>query len=249
MLGGVLTAVLVAVTVASLLAAGHFNQLRRNEAQAARKERDARHEAELSRQVAEETADEAGHRSDGERWQRYRANIAAAGSALQLQSSGAARRALEATPAEYRDWEWLHFSSRLDDARLVLPGGGGIAQVGNVAFRPDSKQVAAGHNDAVRVWDAATGREVAVLPGQGADLRELSFSPDGRCLLVFSWDGTLRSWAPATNDRQVLLRIPYEHIIGNALSPDGRLLVGMKDHAGQLWDVSLGRSAPTCPAV
>src|SRR4029077_7515054 len=52
-LGGVLTAVLVLATVASLLAAGHFNRLRWNEAQAAQSERDARHEAELSRRRAD----------------------------------------------------------------------------------------------------------------------------------------------------------------------------------------------------
>jgi len=52
-LGGVLTAVLVGATVASLLAAGHFNRLRLHEAAAANGERAARHEAELSRGAAE----------------------------------------------------------------------------------------------------------------------------------------------------------------------------------------------------
>jgi serine/threonine protein kinase len=42
-LGGVLTAVLVLVTVASLLTAGYFNRLRLNEAQSAQNERDALH--------------------------------------------------------------------------------------------------------------------------------------------------------------------------------------------------------------
>jgi hypothetical protein len=50
-LGGVLAAVLVLVTAASLLAAGHFNRLRLNEALAARSERDARQEAELAREA------------------------------------------------------------------------------------------------------------------------------------------------------------------------------------------------------
>src|SRR5262249_31807418 len=183
----VLAVVLVLVTVASLLAAGYFSRLRWSEAQAAQSERDARHEA-------EEAGKEARRRGDAERWGRYRSNLAAAGSALELQSSGAARRALEAAPAEYRDWEWLHFTSRLDDARLVLSGGALDPNSKTAAFRPDGKQIATGQADGtVRVWDAATGREVGFLPGQGQAIRELAFSLDGRRLLVFSVDGTLQS--------------------------------------------------------
>src|SRR5262249_19075239 len=52
-LGGVLTAVLVLATVASLLAAGYFNRLRLNEAQAAQNERDARQAESLQRHRAE----------------------------------------------------------------------------------------------------------------------------------------------------------------------------------------------------
>ena len=52
-LGGVLTAVLVVATVASLLAAGHFNRLRLHEAEAANGERAARRDAELLRSAAE----------------------------------------------------------------------------------------------------------------------------------------------------------------------------------------------------
>src|SRR6516164_11816560 len=62
---GLLAAVLVLVTVASLLAADYFNRLRLSEAQAAQNERDARHEA-------DKATDEARRRSDAERWQRYR---------------------------------------------------------------------------------------------------------------------------------------------------------------------------------
>jgi hypothetical protein len=112
-LGAVLTAVLLLATAASLLAAGYFNQLRLNEAQAAQKERDARKEA-------DQAAEEARRRGDAERWERYRSNIAAAG-ALQLQNSGNARSALEAAPPEHRNWEWQYLHSQLDGASLVLP--------------------------------------------------------------------------------------------------------------------------------
>src|SRR5262249_28867980 len=58
-LSGVLAAVLVLVAVASLLAAGHFNRLRQNEAQAAQNERDARQAEASQRQIAEEKTEEA----------------------------------------------------------------------------------------------------------------------------------------------------------------------------------------------
>ena len=87
-LGGVLTAVLVLATVASLLAAGYFKET-------AQSERDARHEAEEARDLAR-------RRGDAERWERYRSNIAAASAALQLQNSGscphAPRRCAGGTP-------------------------------------------------------------------------------------------------------------------------------------------------------
>jgi tetratricopeptide (TPR) repeat protein len=57
-LGGALAAVLVLVTAASLLAARYFNRLRLDEARAARSERQAWREAELSRQEAEKSAEE-----------------------------------------------------------------------------------------------------------------------------------------------------------------------------------------------
>jgi WD40 repeat protein len=238
----VLVAVLVLVTVTSLLAAGYFNRLRLSEAEAARGERDARHEA-------EQLADEARRRGDAERWQHYRANMAAAGSALQLQSSGAARRVLGTAPAEHRDWEWLHFTSRLDEARLVLPCAAGMdLNTRRVAFRPDGKQVATGQADGtVRVWDVTTGGEVAALPGQRRDIHELAFSPDGRHLLAFSMDGTLQSWTLATHDSRVLVRIPYQWAMGDVLSPDQRLLFCMSDQSGQLWDVATGRKRADLP--
>jgi WD40 repeat protein/serine/threonine protein kinase len=214
-LGAVLTAVLVLVTAASLVAAGYFNRLRLNEAEA---------------------ADEARRQGEAERWQRYRSNLAAAGSAWQLESSDAARRSLEAAPVEYRDWEWQHFQSRLDEARLVLHVGGPTE---NVVFSPDGKQVAAGTRDngAIRAWDAASGREIGVLQMQGPGVRQFAFSPGSQRLLVFQRDGTLQSWSPETRDQQVVLRVPYGDIQGDTISLDQRLLVNLKEHVLELWEI------------
>jgi serine/threonine protein kinase len=58
-LSGALAAVLVLVAVSSLLAAGYFNRLRENEAQAAQNEREARQAEALQRQIAEDKTKEA----------------------------------------------------------------------------------------------------------------------------------------------------------------------------------------------
>jgi Protein kinase domain len=66
-LGGVLTFVLVAATVASLLAVRHLNRLRLHEARTAQSERAARRDAELSRGAAEsarQAADESRGRAE-----------------------------------------------------------------------------------------------------------------------------------------------------------------------------------------
>src|SRR5262249_26322094 len=149
-------------------------------------------------------ADEAVRRGHAERWQRYRANLAAAAVALQVPNTGAARRALAAAPEEYRGWEWRHFDNRVGDARALLrmagvPGAAGNRPGGTLrealAFSPDGKRIAAGSLElgTVGVWDTATGRDAGVLRGQGAYLQDLAFGPDER-LLVFTGDGTLRSW-------------------------------------------------------
>ena len=155
-LGAALAALLVMATVASLFAAGHFNQLRLSEARAAASERLARHEAEVAAQEAdtaarkakaaaheaEVAAQEARRRGDAERWERYRSSIAAAAMASHEQNSGPARVALDAAPPEHRNWEWQHFRSQLDESgRLVIPVPGGAGRVpGPLALGPPDRR-------------------------------------------------------------------------------------------------------------
>ena len=226
---GVIALLLIGVAIASSLAALRFERL----------------------------ADEADRRGAAERRQRYRANMAAAATALQASNAGAARRALAAAPEEYRGWEWLHFNSQLlDDARAVLrmPGvpdaaafrPGGTTRPA-LAFSPDGKRIAAGALEpGTVVWDTATGREAGMLPGQGHDVRDMAFVPDGH-LLAWSAGGALLSWDLSRNDRTIRCRIPEETLAGLLLSPDGRLLLGVKDQHLQLWDVPAGRKRADLP--
>jgi WD40 repeat protein len=59
------------------------------------------------------------------------------------------------------------------------PGGGGCS----LAFSPDDKLLAVGCTEAtVKVWDVATGKEIATLEGPGGAVNVVAFSPDGKTL-------------------------------------------------------------------
>ncbi|MDP2313563.1 MAG: serine/threonine-protein kinase [Pseudomonadota bacterium] len=83
--------------------------------------------------------------------------------------------------------------------RLGVPG----ASLLDVALSPDGGRVAAaGLDGVVRVWDAATGRLLGVLPGHTERVVALEFLPDGD-LVTASWDKTARVWALAALARPV----------------------------------------------
>jgi WD40 repeat protein len=159
--------------------------------------------------------------AEAERWQRYLAEIAAASNALQLHNIGPTRRALEAAPAGYHNWEWHHLHGQLDSARAVLRGHDG--PVWALTFSPGGKQLASIADDqTVRVWDTATGKEVVILRAPVKDFDGVRFSPDGSQLVTGG--GMVRLWDAATGDLRWEVAVGKGSAPYAIWSPDGRLL-------------------------
>jgi WD40 repeat protein/serine/threonine protein kinase/predicted negative regulator of RcsB-dependent stress response len=109
-----------------------------------------------------------------------------------------------------------------------------------VQFSPDGKLFAAGSRNTVRLWDAATWQQVALLGGHTAGVSCLAFTPDGQTLATGDWDGTLRLWDVARKRQVAGRRVHTAILTCMAFSPDGRRLVTSGgDSIVRLWDVGI----------
>jgi WD40 repeat protein len=96
----------------------------------------------------------------------------------------------------------------------------------------------------VKVWDAASGKEVAELKGVAAALLYVEFSPDGKYLAGGEKDGRVRLWDAATGEVKAELKGPAKELIAVGFSADGKTLaVGDAFEPGEirLWDWAAGK--------
>jgi WD40 repeat protein len=96
----------------------------------------------------------------------------------------------------------------------------------------------------VKVWDAASGKEIAELKGVVAALLYAEFSPDGKYLAGGEKDGRVRVWDAATGEVKAELKGPAKEVIAVGFSADGKALAsGDAFEPGEirLWDWAAGK--------
>ncbi|MGH9767353.1 MAG: caspase family protein [Blastocatellia bacterium] len=100
--------------------------------------------------------------------------------------------------------------------------------------------------NSIRLWDAATGRELRTMAGHAANVRATAFSPDSRLLASAGDDAIIKLWETATGREIMTLNGHSLSVKALAFSSDGKLLVsGSDDGSARLWDVSRGEALAT----
>jgi WD40 repeat protein len=138
-------------------------------------------------------------------------------------------------------------------AKEVGTAGTDLGFASPPAFSADGKLLAAGNEDGtIRIWDAATRREMRRLKGHAGMFGNkegmvefVGFAADAKVLVSFGYqDRVFRIW-DSTDGKEIrhfnsTLTAPGE---ANALTPDGKLFVqgGRASPSLTLWDVTAGK--------
>jgi WD40 repeat protein len=155
-----------------------------------------------------------------------------------------------------RDGRWLAAAGALAPLTLIRPSSGEVVKTlsdqshrfRTLAFSPDGRILAAGHDRGITLWDAESARALGTV--ESAPSRTLQFSRDGSRLAgldVLNNDVMLLDVSRSPPRRITLDKFPLKALAA-AFSRDGRLFAaGGQSLAATLWDASSGRKVAAFP--
>ncbi len=119
---------------------------------------------------------------------------------------------------------------------------GNTEGVSIAAFGPDSQRIVTVCLEKLaRIWDAASGQQIALLEGHTDNVRSASFSPDGNRIVTASGDKTARVWDVSTGRLISTLRGHTAYLYSASFSRDGQLIATTaKDSEARIWDAATG---------
>lgn len=115
-------------------------------------------------------------------------------------------------------------------------------QVRDIDYSPDGQWlVTASEDHTARIWRAATGKSMAVLP-HDAEVIWATFSPGGRWIVTGTADRVIRVWDAASRKKVSEIDVRPKELVSFALSPDGNFLVtvSFEEHTTEVFETRTG---------
>lgn len=106
------------------------------------------------------------------------------------------------------------------DGQRIVTGAGGTLN-----GTPTTLVINPHDDNALRVWDATTGKLVRQMNGHTHAAYTIDFSPDGRLIASGGWDGTIRLWDADSGQELNRVEGGQGNVMRVLFSPDGKLLV------------------------
>jgi WD40 repeat protein len=116
----------------------------------------------------------------------------------------------------------------------------------SVAISPDGKTIASNSDRIIKLWDLATGEEIASLSGHSQRVNVVTFTPDGQTLVSGSDDSTIKVWNLATGKPIHTLVGHSDSVHALVISPDSQTIAdGSDDNTIKVWNLATGRPLRT----
>ncbi|KAH8824122.1 WD40-repeat-containing domain protein [Flagelloscypha sp. PMI_526] len=133
-------------------------------------------------------------------------------------------------------------SRRIDNMKSCIAMWDVGSSVLSVAVSLNGRYIISGSWDnAIRLWDAETGRHLRTLDGHDDSVRSLAFSFDCAHVVSGSNDNTVRIWDADSWEQFRLLDGHEDAVRSVAFFPDGKhILSGSADKTVRIWDIDSG---------
>lgn len=109
-----------------------------------------------------------------------------------------------------------------------------------VAFNPNGEIIltGGGKNNALRLWNAATGKLLQELEGHTAKITSITYDNTGHIIASSSYDNTIKLWDQKKGQCVWTIKGHQKSVTSIAFSPDGKTLVsGSYDDTIKLWNL------------